>query len=193
MISDKKRSSHRLSSLFSLSSNDADHESGSVASSESSSRLTKAVKSRLSSAQHLSPDVPPPPPPQASANQRLTITPVDPASNVLQPPPPLSAVSARSNSPMRSPMNSRPGTPTDPNGGLLAPNEGAKKIKRRSKLFGGPSSSDERVHDAAQSPLAWVVGHKAKVSYNLTMLLNGEKVSRQYLGSGEPSPADVLI
>jgi hypothetical protein len=27
--------------------------------------------------------------------------------------------------------------------------------------------------------MAWVVGHKGRVPYNLTMLLNGEKVSRK--------------
>jgi hypothetical protein len=29
---------------------------------------------------------------------------------------------------------------------------------------------------AQDQPLAWIVGHKGKVPYNLAMLLNGEKV-----------------
>lgn len=69
--------------------------------------------------------------------------------------------------------------PTTPSGDLLTPTESsAKKLKRRSKLFGGGGSSDERMAEfGGESPLAWVVGHKGKLSYNLTMLLNGEKVS----------------
>lgn len=61
---------------------------------------------------------------------------------------------------------------------MLAPHEAAaKKTKRRTMLFGGGKSSDDAVHAAADVPQAWIVGHKGKVSYNLSPLLNGEPVS----------------
>jgi hypothetical protein len=62
-----------------------------------------------------------------------------------------------------------------------------KKLRRKSGLFGGPPPGLEGVGGAhsrtststsnAASPLAWIVGHKGKVPYNLTFLLNGEKVA----------------
>ena len=67
---------------------------------------------------------------------------------------------------------------------LLAPADpNMKKNRRRSRLFGGGESSDERVSDVDKDgPMAWVVGHKGRVAYNLTMLLNGEKVSPEDAG-----------
>lgn len=182
MLSDKKRSSHRLSSLFSISSSSDHHESGSVASSESSGRLSK-VKNRISSATHLTPDYPPPQPPNYSDQRQLTIQPVESVPATLEPPPRIPAPRSRSESPARPPTaaRSRPGTANpDAAGGaaLNVPNDSKlKKLKRKSGLFGNtPRSSDEGVSDSSHGPLAWVVGHQGKVSYNLTMLLNGEKV-----------------
>jgi hypothetical protein len=55
-----------------------------------------------------------------------------------------------------------------------------KKLRRKSKLFGSsqvdvgaPAGASSAPHT---EPLAWIVGHKGKVPYNLAMLLNGEKV-----------------
>ncbi|ORY13864.1 hypothetical protein BCR34DRAFT_561477 [Clohesyomyces aquaticus] len=202
----KKRSSHRLSSLFS-SSSAGDNEMGSAASSESTStggRLTK-IKSRVSSGQHLAPAYPPPPPPDYSSFQQPTIASVESAPAVLQPtlqppllsplqpPPPMSTTpggsrpGSRSASPARSDMNSSPGTPVDGSNRLVPAEAGAlKKLKRRSKLFGGAQSSDEQVDvSPLGGPLAWVVGHRGKVPYNLTMLLNGEKVTELWDEQGD--------
>lgn len=183
MLGDKKRSSHRLSSLFSVTSSD----SGPVASSESGGRLSK-IKNRVSSHTLLAPDYPPPPPPNYPSNSPATISPVDSAPAALDPPPPIADLSrpqSRSGSPGRL-AKSRPGTPNaETAGGRLTPVEGnLKKLRRRSRLFGGGESSDERLNESAQvGPLAWVVGHKGKVPYNLTMLLNGEKARVKCLPS----------
>lgn len=194
MLPDKKRSSHRLSSLFSSSSGDS-QASGSIASSDSTSRLSK-VKNRISSAAHLAPEYPPPPPPNYPSSPQPTIQPVGSAPAALaplEPPPPIAAPRSRSNSPARL-GKSRPGTPTEAGGGLLAPVEGnLKKLRRRSKLFGSEeNSSNERVNEPGQSqsqsqssPLAWIVGHKGKLPYNLTMLLNGEKVPELWDDQGD--------
>lgn len=178
MISDKKRSSRRISSLFSLGSNGSDQQgTASAASSESSGRLSK-VKDRIASATHLTPDYPPPEPPEPPSLRHLTITPVESAPAALQslqPPRSISSPVSRSSSPSRP---NSPGTPnSDGGGGLLAPADAHKKLKRRSRLFAGTQSSDERISEPGPRPLAWVVGHRGKVPYNLTMLLNGEKVS----------------
>ncbi|KAF2469870.1 uncharacterized protein BDR25DRAFT_343534 [Lindgomyces ingoldianus] len=180
----KKRSSHRLSSLFSSSSAPDHQDMGSAASSDSSGRLSKAVKSRVSSAQHLAPTYPPPPVPDYAFLKQPTITPVKPAPAALQPPPPLSSPDSRSASPAHSDLNSRPGTP-DNGSSRLTPADGLKKLKRRSRLFGGGQSSDEQVNVSGQGPLAWVVGHRGKVPYNLAMLLNGEKVPELWDEQGD--------
>ncbi|KAF2749509.1 hypothetical protein M011DRAFT_440056 [Sporormia fimetaria CBS 119925] len=164
-MADKKRSTKRLSSLFSLGSNASDAPADSAAPSESSSRLRK-VKNRISSATHLHPNYPPPEPPTPPFS-KLTIQPVDSAPAALEslePPPPLHSPGSRSASP------SRPGSSAD--------DSSQKKLKRRSNLFGGPQSSDERIsaHGRDARPLAWIVGHSGQVPYNLAMLLNGEKV-----------------
>lgn len=187
MMGDKKKSSHRLSSIFSLGAPSEPQQSNSAASSESSGRLTK-VKNRISSAAststqqsatHLTaPEYPPPPPAQRrqSPPNQVTIQTVG-GSPVLEPlePPPHLNVPSRSSSP--GGFGSRPGTPTldaDNN------NEGKlKKLRRKSGLFGGNNGSMTDVSRAGaggNNPLAWIVGHKGKVPYNLTMLLNGEKV-----------------
>jgi hypothetical protein len=175
MLSDKKRSSHRLSSLFKSSDTDA----GSTASSDSGSRLSR-VKNRVSSVTHLAPDYPPPPAPQHGAQLPPTIQPVESAPVALPPPPPISTRS-RSASPARLVRNSRPGTPNaDSAVNLLAPGNDSKlkKLKRKSGLFGGGnnSSDDERGNQATNGPPAWIVGHQGKYPYNLAPLLHGEKV-----------------
>lgn len=185
MMGDKKKSSHRLSSLFSLGSGSSEpHQSNSATSSESSGRLSK-VKNRISStaststaqsATHLTAPEYPPPSPQRrqSPPNQLTIQSVgSPALEPLEPPPQLD-VPSRSSSP--GGFGSRPGTPN-----LEVGNEGKlRKLRRKSGLFGGNNSSMTDVSRAdatgGSNPLAWIVGHKGKVPYNLTMLLNGEKV-----------------
>lgn len=187
----KKNAGRRLSSLFSMGSNDSKEskESGSAASSESSSRLSK-VKKRITS-HSLAPDYPAPShtsrdvPANAPATIQ-TVESVAAAFEPLEPPPPLTSSNPNSRSSSPNRLNkSRPGTPGTPTGGLLTPSADAetKKNRRRSRLFGYGESSDERVHDPSKGhpkncPLAWVVGHKGKVEYSLTMLLNGERVRR---------------
>lgn len=180
-MGDKKKSSHRLSSLFSLGGSSEPQQNNSTASSESSGRLGKA-KNRISSAAssstaqsatHLTAPEYPPPSPQRrqSPPNQLTIQPVgSPNLEPLEPPPHLD-VPSRSSSP--GGFGSRPGTPN-----LEAGNEGKlKKLRRKSGLFGGNNSSMTDISRGGDdSPLAWIVGHKGKVPYNLTMLLNGEKV-----------------
>jgi|TARA_R110002003_G_scaffold2062_5_gene23956 hypothetical protein len=180
MLGDKKKSSNRLSGLFSKS--DAQDSSSaktkSTTSSESTGRLTK-VKNRIASATHLAPEFPPPPPPTAPRHVSLsnpTIQPVEPVESTaslapLEPPPTLGVPRSRAS----SPVSSRPGTPNADSSG-----EGnLKKLRRKSKLFGGSQAGDEApggISNAQHKPLAWIVGHKGKVPYNLAMLLNGEKV-----------------
>ncbi|KAJ4988561.1 putative choriogenin Hminor [Stagonosporopsis vannaccii] len=182
MMGDKKKSSRRLSSLFSLGGSSEPQQGSSAASSESSGRLSK-VKNRISSAAststhqsatHLTAPEYPPPSPQRrqSPPNQLTIQPVGgpPALESLEPPPHLD-VPSRSSSP--GGVGSRPGTPNVDNEGKL------RKLRRKSGLFGGANSSMtdvSRAGGAGENPLAWIVGHKGKVPYSLTMLLNGEKV-----------------
>jgi hypothetical protein len=50
-------------------------------------------------------------------------------------------------------------------------------------MFGGSNGSTADLSSAGAAggnPLAWIVGHRGKVPYNLTMLLNGEKVRPAY-------------
>ncbi|KAF9734581.1 hypothetical protein PMIN02_005968 [Paraphaeosphaeria minitans] len=195
----RKKPGRRLSSLFSIGSADSkdikeSKESGSAASSESSSRLSK-VKKRITS-HSLTPDYPSPSqtPRNVSESTPATIQTVESVAAAfapLEPPPPLTSSysNSRSSSPGRL-SKSRPGTPSTPTGGLLTPGTDAdgKKNKRRSRLFGYGESSDERM-DANQrhldGPLAWVVGHKGKVEYSLTMLLNGERVPELWDDNGD--------
>lgn len=142
MLGDKKKSSNRLSGLFSKSTPDAQETPSSKLKSptpsESTGRLTK-VRNRLSSATHLAPDYPPPQAPGGPRNVSLsnpTIQPVDSVESTahlapLEPPPPLAVPGSRNASPSRS--GSRPSTP-----GADSSGEGnLKKLRRKSKLFGG--------------------------------------------------------
>ncbi|KAF2874130.1 hypothetical protein BDV95DRAFT_488594 [Massariosphaeria phaeospora] len=192
MVPDKKRQSHRLSSIFSIGSTDS-HESGSgsLSPSDSGGRLTR-VRNRISSATHLTPDYPPPPAPTPSPRQLPTIQTVDTTLATLEPPPPISAPRSRSASPAGARLKklSRPGTPNADANGLLTPTPtgaegGFKKLRRRSRLFGGGGSVDESAGKRVQSPLAWVAGHRPQVDYNLTMLLNGERVDELWDEEGD--------
>ncbi|KAH7407075.1 hypothetical protein DE146DRAFT_607964 [Phaeosphaeria sp. MPI-PUGE-AT-0046c] len=194
MLGNKKKSSNRLSGLFSKSSDTSESGANKVKSptpTETTNRLTK-VRNRLSSATHLAPDYPPP---QASNAQRPaslanpTIQPVESLESTaklapLEPPPPLTAPGSRNVSP--SGRGSRPGTP-----GADSGSEGnLKKLRRRSKLFGGSQMGDGLTGGgsapaAQDSPHAWIVGHKGKVPYNLAMLLNGEKVPELWDEQGD--------
>lgn len=190
-MGDKKKPSRRISSLFSLGGSSSEPPaSSSAASSESSGRLSK-VKNRISSAAsssstqqsatHLTaPEYPEPSMPRRQSPPNLltvqpvgavTIEPLSPLSP-LSPPPPLLDVPSRSSSP--GGFGSRPGTPT-----VGVEGEGKlRKFRRKSGLFGigNGSSTDVSRGGGASKPLAWIVGHKGQVPYNLTMLLNGEKV-----------------
>ncbi|KAH7128439.1 hypothetical protein B0J11DRAFT_270921 [Dendryphion nanum] len=202
MLTEKKRSSRRLSTLFSSGTSD-NQDSASPNSSESTGRLTK-VKNRISSATHLAPDYPAPAPPRFDNHLQPTIQPVGSA-----PPAPLHAPPSIPTSPaphVAPPI--APGRPvsrgrqdtgttitTISSGGggsnLLvptpSPDSRLKKLKRRSGLFGSAQSSDEHLNSSGtvKSPLAWIVGHKGKVPYNLTLLLNGEKVKELWDEEGD--------
>jgi hypothetical protein len=202
MLGDKKKSSNRLSGLFSKTSTDTPDNASArtnTTSSQSTNRLTK-VRNRLSSATHLAPEYPPPSPPSAPRHVSLTnptiqpVTPVESSAffEPLEPPPAFGAPpGSRNASPSRGGpprSGSRPGTP-----GADSASEGnLKKLRRRSKLFGAGLVDDGtgNVTQTQDNPLAWIVGHKGKVPYNLAMLLNGEKVRR---GSRVASQANVLM
>ncbi|RAR09086.1 hypothetical protein DDE82_001998 [Stemphylium lycopersici] len=196
MLGDKKKSAHRLSSLFSVGSSESSSGSASktspVPASESGGRLSK-VRNRLSSATHLTPEYPPPAAPKSPRQVSLsnpTIQPVEPADlEPLEPPPPIDVPSRAS-----SPASSRPASPATPATAGLDPNaEGKlKKLRRKSGLFGGgppdignDSGGGPGNAAATTSPLAWIVGHKGKVPYNLTFLLNGEKVPELWDDAGD--------
>ena len=195
MLGDKKKSSNRLSGLFSKSSGASDSDANKLKSptpTESTGRLTK-VRNRLSSATHLAPEYPPP---QSSSPQRPvslqnpTIQPVESLESTanlapLEPPPPLGLGDPGSRNVSPSGRSSRPGTP-----GAESGSEGnLKKLRRKSKLFGGGSpdlsGAPAGAVGAQERPHAWIVGHKGKVPYNLAMLLNGEKVSRSLAEWGQ--------
>jgi hypothetical protein len=177
--------------LFSKPPSDApDANFLSTNSSESSGRLTK-VRNRMSSASsathlapdhlapdHLAPDHLAPVQPAAPRHVSL-MNPTMESTDLLQPlepPPPLSVPGPRTVSPSGS--RSRPGTPND------SANEGnLKKLRRRSKMFGGSAGDTGAGATQGQhSPVAWIAGHRVKVEYNLGMLLSGEQVRGSKLG-----------
>jgi hypothetical protein len=179
MLGDKKKSSNRLSGLFSKSTSDSQDAASTKTrstTSDSTGRLTK-VRNRISSATHLAPEYPTPTSPSAPRHvslQNPTIQPVETsefsaAFAPLEPPPPLAAPGSRAASPS-SGRGSRPGTPA---GDSSAGEGNLKKLRRKSTLVGLAGATP-----AQDKPLAWIVGHKGKVPYNLAMLLNGEKVRR---------------
>ncbi|KAF1947419.1 hypothetical protein EJ02DRAFT_449594 [Clathrospora elynae] len=189
MLGDQKKSSHRLSSLFSAGSSDTPDskpiKTSPVPSSETSSRLTK-VRNRLSSATHLAPEYSSPPL-KSPRGVSLSNPPIQPMGAAYAPatafeplePPPALEVPPRG----ESPYNSRPGTPN-----LDVPAEGKlKKLRRRSGMFGGGSGDDTTAgaQQGQDCPLAWIVGHKGKVPYNLAVLLNGEKVQELWDDAGD--------
>jgi hypothetical protein len=188
MLGDKKKSSNRLSSLFSSSKAPSDTPDSAVTKaksptpSESTGRLTK-VRHRLSSATHLAPEPQAPTAPRPVSVSNPTVQSREPESAAaltpLEPPPPLAVPGSRNASPSRGGGGggggSRPGTA----GGDSASEGNLKKLRRRSKLFGGSQVGDGLTGGASQaqgSPNAWIVGHKGKVPYNMANLLNGEKV-----------------
>ncbi|KAF1844237.1 uncharacterized protein K460DRAFT_291040 [Cucurbitaria berberidis CBS 394.84] len=188
MLDDTNKARRRLSSLFSAGSSESQESkpanTNHTTPSEPRGRLTK-VKNRISSATHLAPEYPPPPSPPKAARSlsNPTIQPVvavEPAATLesLEPPPTLE-VPSRGTSPFRN--GSRPSTPN-----LDVPSEGnLKKLRRKSRLFGGSQSSIGPAQHDQSKPLAWIVGHQGKVPYNLTMLLNGEKVPELWDDEGD--------
>lgn len=105
-----------------------------------------------------------------------------PKHDILVPPPLLSdRAASRSSSPTsyrpNSRHSSRPVTPSlEISTDLSVPSAtNDTKKKRKSWLFG--RSGKDSSEDKSRSPSAWIVGHDAKVPYNLSLLLNAEKVS----------------
>ncbi|KAF2715797.1 hypothetical protein K504DRAFT_469901 [Pleomassaria siparia CBS 279.74] len=191
-MSNKRRSAHRLSSLFNLGSSSDKQETGSIASSNSSGRLTK-VKNRISSATHLTPDYPLSPAQtyQNASHPQSTIQPVEPVEpaplSLQVPPPHIFNSQSRPSSPIRPHNAEQPTTPTGgPGIAHLLHVEGTKKLRRRSRLFGGGQGSDEQGNETGQdNPLAWVVGHRGQVPCNLALLLAGEKVPELWDEEGD--------
>jgi hypothetical protein len=188
MLGDKKKSSNRLSSLFSKAPSEPQETAASKAKSptpsESTGRLTK-VRHRLSSATHLAPEPQAPIAPRPVSLSNPAIQPLESESAAtlapLEPPPPLAVPGSRSASPSRGGGGSRPGTP----GGDSASEGNLKKLRRRSKLFGGSQAGDGLTAGGSPqsqgSPDAWIVGHKGKVPYTkMALLLNGDKVGHRW-------------
>ncbi|USP80234.1 hypothetical protein yc1106_07508 [Curvularia clavata] len=192
MLGEKKKASHRLSSLFSVgSSSTSTSDAASSASIKTSpaptsepNRLAK-VRNRISSATHLAPDHAAAPKSPKSPNQAAlaandTLHPVVPADLEPLEPPPLLDVASRPS----SPANSRASTSSlDPN-----PEGRLKKLRRKSMLFGGgPANGADPSEpgNAAGNPPAWIVGHKGKVPYDLKALLKGEKVPELWDETGD--------
>jgi hypothetical protein len=187
MLGDKRKSTNRLSGLFSKGSSDsqetASTKTKSSTPSESTGRLTK-VRNRLSSAHHLAPEYPAPSSPNTPrhVSAPTAVQPVESRDSAallapLEPPPPLggdgpgSRAGSRAASPSHSRNGSRPGTP----GGDSATEGNLKKLRRKSNLFGS-SRVDLAAAQTLEQPPAWIVGLKGKVPYNLAPLLSGEKV-----------------
>jgi hypothetical protein len=183
MLGDKRKSTNRLSGLFSKGSSDsqetASTKTKSSTPSESTGRLTK-VRNRLSSTTHLAPEYPasssPNTPRHVSAP--TAVQPVESRDSAallapLEPPPPLGVdgPGSRAASPSHSRNGSRPGTP----GGDSGTEGNLKKLRRKSNLFGS-SRVDLAAAQTPEQPPAWIVGLKGKVPYNLAPLLSGEKV-----------------
>ncbi|KAF2087043.1 hypothetical protein K490DRAFT_57120 [Saccharata proteae CBS 121410] len=159
------------------------------------SRLTKtksrdslrSVRSSRSSRVHSFPLEDAPPVPKRSPT--LNTNP-----DVLLPPPSLRDPSAtRSASPLSSRPVSRasifPDTPTfldaPPNDGLLTPQSATSKQSKRKSIFSIGRSNKEEKTAGQSGPLAWVIGHQGKPSYNLDTLLNAEKVPELWDENGD--------
>ncbi|KAF1914491.1 hypothetical protein BDU57DRAFT_549650 [Ampelomyces quisqualis] len=191
MLGVRKKSSSRLSSLFSKSTADAQETASSKlkppTAPESTRRLTK-VRARLSSATHLAPDNSPQPGPRNFSLSNPYIQRVHSVETTadlapLEPPPPLAVPRSRNASPSRG--GSRPST-----SGADSSGEGAlKHLRRKSRLFSSSQvdlSAPAFVSPALpERPFAWIVGHKGRVPYNLAMLLNGEKVPELWDDQGD--------
>ena len=151
------------------------------------SKLTKASRERVPSGQLPPPGYPPPPPPNSELHGQPIITSASAApatTELLSLHAPLNGTLASGPSTRSQPASrasTRPGTPVldGPNerhSSLPAPSN-STKAKQRSWLLGGARSSDERVSESGHGgPLAWVIGHHGKISYNLSLLIGGEKV-----------------
>ncbi|CAI6336356.1 unnamed protein product [Periconia digitata] len=204
MLSSKKRSTHRLSSLFMSSHNDSS-DTTSNGSSAGSGRLTKLKNRVSSSSTHLPIDQNPPPVPKLPPQHAVPMPPpssrsappVQAPANittqepdaVLQPPPSIVTMNSprsRSSSPGRL-NKSRPNTSQGISNGssMLAPADAsAKKSRRASRFFGGGKSSDDSLKEK-NVPQAWVVGHKGKVPYDLAPLITGAPVPELWDEAGD--------
>ncbi|KAL5113702.1 hypothetical protein ACEQ8H_008407 [Pleosporales sp. CAS-2024a] len=182
MLGDKKKSTNRLSALFTKST--------SSTTLESTDRLTK-VRHRLSSATHLAREHGAPTSPKGPRHASLqnpTMQPMelDPAAACapLEPPPPLAGSASRNASPTG--RGSRPGTPGTLGGDSSAGEGNLKKLRPRSRLLGGsPADLAASASSAEDQPPAWIVGHKGKVPYNLAVLVSGEKVPELWDEQGD--------
>ena len=196
------KTKRRMSALFSLSGGDPEQKLAipqgngqpmppitrgrspvSAQEARSSSKLTK--DRRTSSWGQLNPTAQPG---QTSGRRRPTLSEVDPDLNEPLPlPPPIPGVAgpgSRNSSPARSVAgsgtSSRPTTPrrqySNPDPITLSTlNPPMKEEKRKSRgLFG---RSKNKKTEESHGPLAWVIGHEGRVPYNVSALINGERVS----------------
>jgi hypothetical protein len=211
------KTKRRMSALFSLSGGDPaqklviPHENGQASSdargrSPISARESRSPLSRLSRSQrrtsswgssaisHSEPRKP--------VARRPTITSiVEPEMNDPLPrPPPIPGAAgpgSRASSPARSAAGSsnrsRPTSPQrrypPPDPTPVTSGPPVQDDKRKSKgLFG---RSKLRKKDQEHGPLAWVIGHEGRLPYNLSLLLNGERVSRSTHRWGNDQPPSV--
>lgn len=201
----KKKSSHRLSSLFSLSSlslsSSQDHKDDTRSASASDrlspvpgyspnaspgiGKLTKSPHERAGSGQLLTPPVYSSPVPYHS--ELPSTSPQIGWLEDLPPPPTIGDVSPGSRS--MSPSTSRPGSrassrPATPTLEVTIEGPAQTKHSKLRRMSWMPGSSKSHNRDGSQAPTAWVVGHPGKIPYNLGPLLAGEKVGRSLLVLG---------
>ncbi|KAF2104322.1 hypothetical protein NA57DRAFT_29944 [Rhizodiscina lignyota] len=202
----KKKSSGRLSSLFSLGEKDHKNGAGPPVPPKStgnhlspnalpvqSNKLSKSSHERAPS-EHLLP-APAYPPPAPAATLRKPV-PHASTDNLSLAPPPITTTLLPRHASTGTPVSSRPGsaigsrptTPLTPGGSptsSLAPNTplSANKVKRRSWLTGGGHSRTSSKAEG-HSPKAWILGHQPQEPYELTPLLSAQPVSELWNDDG---------
>ena len=182
----------RTSSKLSLTSNSTDSRSTYTPSTQPTSGFREP--SPAGHLQQLSPDVR-----SASASTHSTyISPsgryspvVNPAftswspppasDDVLLPPPRLGEAMSQSSSPTHSRPGSRAASPARPDN-LLGPgtSSSGRLGKRKSWLPGVFSSKPSGKTDDPSSMQAWIIGEREGTPYDISTLLNAQKVSRLY-------------
>ncbi|KAI9690426.1 MAG: hypothetical protein M1822_009389 [Bathelium mastoideum] len=154
----------------------------------STSKLTK--DRRVSSWGNLLPSQSTPRTGPSPVQRRPTLSEVDPRINEPLPPPPpipgLSGPASRNSSPARSlagsATSSRPTTPRRQHStpdvmATSSLNPPVKEEKRKSRgLFGRSKNKKKEEEQGPLISLAWIIGHEGRVPYDVSPLVNGEKI-----------------